>query len=217
MTGTMNPTRSSRSMPGTAPARLLGFYLRTRHVPGAIGVIAALGAFLWADLYWRWSIAGGPAAQQLVPLIVIAGAAAAVGVATYGPFGEPEQATGQWLPYLRLGTAVLLAGIATGALLAGASGGILPDGNLALIRNLAGSIGIGLLTASVLGGQFAWIGPIAYWLVTESALAAGTNSPYIWPTRAPHDTAAAVCAVVAAAAGLAAVTLRSATPPQRMT
>jgi hypothetical protein len=213
----MTTTRRGPSARGTAPGRLLRLYLRSRHVPGAVGVIAALGAFLWADLYWRWSIAGGPAAQQLVPLTVIAGAASAVGVATHGPFGEPERATGGWLPYLRLGTAVLLTAIATGALIAGAGGGVLADGDLTLVRDLAGSVGIGLLTAATLGGQFAWIGPIAYWLLTESALAAGLHSPYIWPTRPPHDTAAAACAVIVAAAGLAAVTIRSATPPPPLT
>ena len=216
MTDTMTPTRGNRSRPGTAPGRLLRLYLRSRHVPGAVGVIAALGAFLWADLYGRWSVAGGPAAQQLVPLTVIAGAAATVGVATYGPFGELERATGRWLPYLRLGTAVLLTAIATGALLAGSSGGVLADGNLALLRDLAGSIGIGLLAAAILGGQFAWIGPIAYWLLSESALAAQLSPPYIWPSRPPHDTAAAACAIIVAAAGLTANTVRSATPPQRM-
>jgi hypothetical protein len=218
MTDTMSPPiRPGRGGPWLVPARLLGLYLRSRHVPGAVAIITVLGAFLWADLYWRWSVAGGPAAQQLVPLTVIAGVASAVGVATHGAFGESEQATGRWLPYLRLGSAALLAVVGTGALLAAANGGVLVAGDLALVRDLAGSIGIGLLTAAVLGGQFAWIGPVAYWLATESALAAQLSPPYLWPTRPPHDTAALVCAIVVTAAGLVAVTARPATPPQRLT
>ena len=115
-------------LPAILPRRLWTLYLRTRHVPGALGVLAALGTFLWADLFWNWTIAGGPAAQQLALLIVIAGAASVVGVATHGPFGEPEQATGRWLPYLRVGTAIL--------------GGILSGGR-ALGRTRRGLSGMG--------------------------------------------------------------------------
>ena len=51
------------------------------------------------------------------------GAAAVIAVTTYGPFGEPERATGRWLPWLRLGAAVALTAAAFGALAAGATGG----------------------------------------------------------------------------------------------
>ena len=103
------------------------------------------GALLWAALHWRWNIAGGPAAQELVPLVVETGAAAIIAVTTYGPFGEPERATGRWLPWLRLAAALALTAAAFGLLAAGATGGALPGGTLALLRNLAGMTGTGLL------------------------------------------------------------------------
>ena len=39
-----------------------------------------------------------------------------VAVTSHGPFGEPERATGRWLPYLRLFTAIGLTGLAILAL-----------------------------------------------------------------------------------------------------
>ncbi len=53
---------------------------------------------------------GGPAAQALIPLTIEAGAAAVIAVTTHGPFGDPERATGRWLPWLRLAAAVTFLG-----------------------------------------------------------------------------------------------------------
>jgi len=133
-----------------------------------------------------------------------------IAVASYGPFGEPERATGRRLPWLRLASALILTVAAVGALAAGATGGYLPGGTLALVRNVGGMAGLGLLSAVALGGAFGWTGPMAYWLITESALAAGWATPWIWPARPPHDTGAAICAGLVLAAGLAAFTLRGA-------
>ena len=153
-----------RSPAGAAPApaagpavaflRLAWLYAVSRRIPAALGLLAALGGLLWAALHWRWNIAGGPAAQQVLPLVIETGAAAVIAVTTYGPFGEPERATGRWLPWLRLAAALVLTAAAFGALAAGATGGALPGGSLALLRNLAGMTGIGLLSAAALGGAF---------------------------------------------------------------
>jgi len=193
--------------PAVASLRLAWLYLVSRRTPAALGLLAGLGALLWAALHWRWNVAGGPAAQQLIPLTIETGAAAVIAVTTYGPFGDPERATGRWLPWLRLAAAVALTAAAFGALAAGAAGGALPGGTLALLRDLAGMTGTGLLSAATLGGAFGWTGPMAYWLATESVLAAGWTTPWIWPARPPHDRGAAVCAALVLAAGIAAVTL----------
>ena len=158
-------------------------------------------------LRWRWNVAGGPAAQDLIPLTIETGAAAVIAVTTHGPFGDPERATGRWLPWLRLAAAVTLTAAAFGALAAGAAGGALPGGTLALLRNLAGMTGIGLVSAAALGGAFGWTGPMAYWLATEWVLAGHWTTPWIWPARPPHDRGAAICAALVFAAGIAAVTL----------
>ena len=206
-----------RSAPEAAPAlaarpalawlRLARLYAVSRRVP------AALGAVLWTALHWHWSVAGGATAQQLVPLAVETGAAAVIAVATYGPFGEPERATGRWLPYLRLGAAVVLTTAAVGALAAGAMAGYLPGGTLAMLRNLAGLAGTGLLSAAVLGGARAWAGPMAYLLLAEGALTAGWTTPWIWPARPPHDLGAALCAAVVFTAGTAIITMRGGLDP----
>jgi hypothetical protein len=193
--------------PVLASLRLARLYLVSRRAPVALGLLAALGCLLWAALHWRLNIAGGPAAQLVVPLVIETGAAAVIAVTTFGPFGDTERATGRWLPWLRLGTALLLTAAAVGVLSAGASGGQLPGGTVALARDLAGMTGTGLLAAAALGGAFAWTGPMAYWLVTEGALAGSWTTPWIWPARPPRDLGGALCAYGVFAAGIAALTL----------
>ncbi len=201
--------------PAPALLRLPWLYLVSRRVPAALGLLAALGALLWAALYWNWSVAGGPAARQLVPLVIETGAAAVIAVTTYGPFGDTERATGRWLPWLRLGMALLLTAAAAGALAAGATGGYLPGGSLAMLRNLAGMTGTGLLCAVALGGAFAWTGPMAYLLIAEGALAGSWTTPWAWPTRPPTDLGGALCAYGVFAAGIVAVALLGARGPTR--
>jgi len=207
-----------RAAPGATPAPLAGpgrgwlrlawLYLGSRRVPAAAGLLAGFGALLWAALHWHWNVSGGPAAAIVIPLVIEAGAAAVIAVTTYGPFGEPERATGRWLPYLRLGTAVALTAAGVGALAAGSTGGTLPEGFLAMFRNVAGITGVGLLSAAVLGGMLAWAGPMAYLVLTETMLAGGRTSPWVWPTEPSHDLGAALCAAGVFAAGAALITLR---------
>jgi hypothetical protein len=207
-----------QAAPGAMPARVAGpgrgwlrlawLYLVSRRVPAAAGLLAGFGALLWAALHWRWSVSGGPAAAIVIPLAIEAGAAAVIAVTTYGPFGEPERATGRWLPFLRLGAAVALTAAAIGALAAGSTGGELPGGFVALARNVAGMTGTGLLCAALLGGILAWTGPMAYLVLTETALAGGATTPWIWAGRPPHDVGGALCAGLVFAAGLVLVTVR---------
>src|SRR5262249_33772588 len=116
------PVRAA-ARPAVAGLRLAWLDLVSRRIPAAPVLLAAVGALLWASLNWRWTIAGGAAAQELVPLVVETGAAAIIAVTTYGPFGEPERACVRWLPWLRLGAALALTAAAFGVLAAGATGG----------------------------------------------------------------------------------------------
>ena len=117
------------------------------------------------------------------------------------------------LPYLRLAAALALTAAACGALAAGATGGALPGGIPALLRNVAGMTGTGLLAAAILGGAFGYAGRMAYLVVTESAFAAGWTTPWVWPTRPPHDLGAALCACAVFAAGMVAITVLGARDP----
>ena len=168
-----------------------------------------LGGVLRAALTWHWTFHGGPYAQQ-IPLIIEAGAAAAVVVTSYSPFGEPERATGRWLPYLRLGTVLALTGVAIGLLQLAVTGASLNEGVLVMTRNVMGLTGIGLLTALVTGGLLAWTVPLAYMAFAQYTLLEAWRSPWTWPARPPADRGAWICASVVLAAGLAAYTIRGA-------
>ncbi len=198
---------------GPLPARAAGalqlvwLHLVSRRVPAALAGLAACAAGMRAGLAWGWVQGSGAAAQQ-VPLLLEAGTASVIAVTTYSPFGGPERATGRWLPWLRLGSSVALTGAAIGMLAAGAAAARLPDGTLAIVRNVAGITGIGLLSAAVIAGALAWIGPMAYTVVAEFALLEGWTTPWTWPGRPLHDRGAAICAAVVFAAGVAVVTVR---------
>ena len=191
-----------------AGARLAWLHLRSRRLPSALLAVALCGGALRALLHWHL-MTGGALAQQ-GPMVIEAGAAVLVAMTTHSPFGEAERATGRWLPYLRLGAALALTGIVTGALQLGVTGASLPGGVLMLARNVIGIAGIGLLGSLVTGGLLAWIPPLGYLGFAEYALNAAWRSPWTWPVRPPADRGAWICAVLVFAVGLAAVTFRGA-------
>jgi hypothetical protein len=163
--------------------------------------------FLRAALEWRWIPSSGPLTQQL-PVLLEAGAASVIAVTTCSPFAESERATGRWLPYLRLGTAAALTGITVGLLSAAAASAHLPGGALDVVRNVAGITGIGLISAAVVGGGLAWIGPIAYLVLSEDAILNAWQAPWAWPAMQSHDAGAALCATLAFVTGAAIITAR---------
>ena len=185
-------------------------FLASRRIPTALAALALLGLAMRAALEWHWNLGSAGSAAQAVPVLIEGGAAAVVAVSTHSPFGEPERATGRWLPWLRLGAAVALTAAAVGALAAGAASAGLSGGSLDLLRNVAGMAGLGLLTAVVSGGLLAWIGPLGYMMAAEIGLTAGWGSPLLWPGRPPHDLGGALCASLVFAAGLIATTVRGA-------
>jgi hypothetical protein len=193
-----------------AGLRLAWLFLAGRRVPAGLVTLALCAGALAAALSLHWTLGSASGAAQQVPVLIEAGAAGLIAVTTYSPFGEPERATGRWLPWLRLGTAVALTGAAVGALAAGAAAGHLNGGTADLLRNVAGMTGIGLLSAAVTGGALAWVGPMAYMLVAEFALSGAWTTPWAWPARPPHDVGAALCAAVVFAAGAAVTTVRGA-------
>jgi hypothetical protein len=188
-----------------AIARLVRLHLVSRNVPAALVVMVACGALFQATLRWRLD-----ARSLQVPLIVEAAAAAIVAVTTRSPFGASERATGTWLPYLRLGAAVGLTVAAFAALVAGASAADLLGGTVALLRDVAGIAGVGLLSAAVIGGSLSWIGPLAYLALAEEALSAGWDTPWMWPARPPGDLGGAICAALVFGVGLVVIAMRGA-------
>jgi hypothetical protein len=191
-----------------AGARLAWLHLRSRRVPSALLALALCGGALRAMLHWH--LMSGGALEQQGPMVIEAGAAVVIAVTTHSPFGEAERAGGRWLPYLRLGAALALTGIAVGALQLGVTGASLPGGVLVLARNVIGVTGIGLLASLVTGGLLAWVPPVGYLGFAEYALSEAWRSPWTWPVRPPADRGAWICAAGVFAVALAAVTVRGA-------
>ena len=194
-----------------AGLRLARLHLESRRVAAALATIAACALTLRIALHWSWDTYG---ALQL-PLILESGCAAAVGITMGSPFGEPERATGRWLPLLRLGSAIALTATAVAAVAVGSLGADLAGGLADVARNVAGLVGIGLLSGALLGGGLAWTGPVVYMLVGTYGLYTDWHppmltTPWIWPARPPHDLGAALCAAFVFAAGIAVATWRGA-------
>jgi hypothetical protein len=198
------PAGTTRQNP--AGIRLMWLHLRTRRVPAAVLTLAACGALLHAGLRWHWAFNSGPYAQQ-VPMIIEAGAATVIAVAAHSPFGETERATGRWLPYLRLLTAIGLTGLAILAVQLGAAGENLNDGVAVLARNVIGFTGLGLLCSLVTGGLLAWTLPMGYMAFCQYALLEAWTAPSSWPVRPPADRGAWICAGAVFAAGLLLFTI----------
>ena len=202
---------TSRTWPPAT--RLVWLHVRSRRVPVALAALLACGATLCAGLNFHWFAASDAVFE--VPMLLEAGAAAVIVVTTHSPFGEPERATGRWLPFLRLGLILALCAAAIGLLAAGAAVGYDPkagvylaDGVLPVARNVLGFTGIGLLLAVVTGGLLAWIGPIAFQAICQFALVAHYSEPLTWAARPPTDPGGWIAAVVTFAAGLVAFTIR---------
>jgi hypothetical protein len=171
-----------------------------------VAALVGSSVVLRAALEWHWIPSTGWLTQQ-VPVLLEAGAASVIAMTTYSAFGEVERATGLRLPYLRLGAVLGLTGIAVGLLCATAAAADLPGGTLDVVRNVAGITGIGLLSAAVIGAGLSWIGPMAYLVLCEWAILNHRTSPWLWPTRAAHDSAAALCATLSFVAGAVLITV----------
>ena len=190
---------------------MLRLHLVSSRVPVALITLAGCSVLMqWAvrsALSQSNTSSARISAEQLA-LLLEAAAAAVVSAAMHGPFGEPERATGHRLHWLRLASALLLTGAALGAVAAGVAGTAMPEGGLAVARDTAGMIGIGLLLAVLVGGHFAWVGPTGYFVIAAYAVADKSTSPWTWPARPGrpgHDVGAAACALSLLAVAVIAI------------
>jgi hypothetical protein len=183
-----------------AVLRLTRLHLASRRVPTAVAALAALAAVLQIALRENWIHGTGNAALQL-PLVLETAAATVISATTASPFGESERTGVRWLPWLRLGTAVALTAAAMAAFAVGGAGSQMPGGELDAARNVAGLAGIALLCAAAFGGNLSWVGPLAYFMISEYALTTGWTTPWTWPARPPHDLGAGLCAGLVFTAG----------------
>jgi hypothetical protein len=209
VTGTGTGTGTGTTVRTTAmPRRVFRLHLATRGVPGAMLAIGVCAVALRVILHWNPSGAGPGA--RIFPLLIGAGAASIVGIATRSPFGEAERATGHRLVALRLIAALVLTLVAIAALAAGSAGAHLQYGVLGLVRDVGGLIGVALIVAVVTGGTLSWLGPLSLWATSAYAINERWTTPLLWPDRPPHDGGAALCATVVFVVGLALLTTRGA-------
>lgn len=191
-----------------APRRIYGLHLASRGVPGATLAIGVCAVALRVILHWNPSGAGPGA--RIFPLLIGAGAASIVGIATRSPFGEAERATGHRLVALRLIAALTLTLLAIAALAAGSVGAHLQYGVLGLVRDVGGLVGVALVVAVLTGGTLSWLGPLSLWAMSAYAINQRWTTPLLWPDRPPHDVGAVLCAGVVFAFGLVLLTTRGA-------
>lgn len=193
--------------PAARRPRLLRLHLLSRQAPGAVALLAACAALLRVAAQLHWLQGDGAAAHQIL-LLAECAAASVVAVAAHNPFGESERTTGPQLPLLRLTTTLLLTATAATTLLLATTATHLPGGPLALLRDLTGLTGLGLLTAATLSAPLAWLGPLTYTALAAFALQETWHSPLTWPARPPHDPTASLCATLVFATGTALMTAR---------
>jgi hypothetical protein len=219
--GSRAGTRAETPVPEAAPewrapavVRLVWLYLRSRRVLSALAGLLACGLVLYAALEHHWWYGTGNAAQEL-PNLLAGCAAAIIGVTTHSPFGEPERATGRWLPFLRSALVLALCGAAIGFLAVGAAAGFDPragtglvQGVLPVVRNVLGFAGIALLLSLAIGGLLSWTGPLAYFGICQCAAIANYSEPITWAARPPADRGGWIAALVVFAVGLIAFTIR---------
>ena len=212
ITETRRVAPSAIGSPWLAAARLTWLHLSSRRVPSALVALAACGVVLWMALTYHWWLGARPSE---LPMVIEAAAAAIIEVTTHSPFGEPERATGRWLPLLRLSIALALCGAAIGLLAAAAAaaynphaGVVLNSGILSVAENVMGFAGIGLIFSLVTGGLIAWIAPLGLVAINQFALIAYYSEPLTWAARPATDRGGWIAAMVVYAAGLTIFTTR---------
>jgi hypothetical protein len=191
-------------------ARLLRLHLTSRRVPAAVLALAVCAPLLqWAvrGALSQSDLSGARASAQQLSLLLEAAAATIVSAALHGPFGESERIAGRRLPLLWLATALLLTAVALAVVYVGVLGTAMPSGELAPLRDTAGLVGIGILCTVLVGGHFAWVGPVSYWVLGAYALTEDWHTPWTWPGRPGGDLGANLCAYAVLGGALLAVAI----------
>jgi hypothetical protein len=192
--------------------RLLTLYLRSRRIGRVVAVVVG-SALAWAVLL-PWASGVGPFALLLRLVIAIA---AATGIAggLAGPFGETEVSAGTRFPALRAGQ------IAGTALLAGvgfaAAAAIRHTSVVVTVRDLAGVVGLALLTGAAVGALWSWSLPVGYALLCAGEVDLNQQPFWAWPLQPAADSFALALAAVVLVAGVVLATclavLRGGGPP----
>lgn len=164
--------------------RLAYLFLHSRQVERSLTLLGGVVVMTWA-----WQTARGGLGLDTGPNLVILPLIVAmiVPAGTSSPFGSLEATASRSLGPLRLAHVL-------GLLCVAALGLSVTSGSLdwAMIRNIAGLTGLGLIAARIAGPSLAWIAPLCSSIY---ALTASSRSTWNWPV---HDGSAHQPALIAA-------------------
>lgn len=181
----------------------LTLYLRSRHVPVAMGTAAGVLVVMWA--LWGLSSDSPEAGRQMVVLSVLL-LVAALTMTLSGPDDELDKTGARPWPVRRalhlLVALVLIGGM---LLITQATGARFGPMSL-VVRDAAGLLGLTALSAAFIGTARAWFVPLGW---TLAAILFPQGGPLLgrvltWQAQEPSSRAAAVTAAGLALAGLIA-------------
>lgn len=175
--------------------RLLLLFLRTRQTGIAILTIAAVGVFIVIAHGWLFQpseLGRGDLALIPVALLFPLISASVIAIATDSPIGELELTMDRSLPRLRSTHLAILAGVGVPSALGVAAAWDHADAEFVVLRNLAGLIGIALLSAWLIGGRLSWIPPLVFAMlsVVMGRGSAGEAASWAWTVLPGRDETA---------------------------
>ena len=189
--------------------RLLTLYLRSRRI-GRVAAVVVGSAVTWGVLL-PWASGVGPFAM-LLRLVIAVAAATGIAGGLAGPFGETETSAGTRFPALRASQ------IAGTALLAGAAFAVVTairQGSVVItVRDLAGLIGLALLTGAVIGASRSWSVPLGYALLCSGEVDLNQHPFWAWPLQPAADSPAMTLAVGVLATGAVLATRLAVLPDE---
>lgn len=184
----------------------LVLYARSRRlVTSVLAIVAAIAL----------GVAIGPASHDLAPgaegsipwlMLLPLVFAVTIGLANRSAMHDFDITSARALALWRLGQIAALSGLSVlGILLVTANLNDELFGHLTAVRNLAGFLGLALLTGRLIAGRLGWLVPAA-WAFTALTLGDPTNPglAWDWPVRHDNDLPALWVALTFAALGLVA-------------
>ncbi len=198
--------------------RLAVLYLRSRGVERALLTLGLVAPVAWALTWLLISVMGyGVDHGALTMLQVFAALAAAcvIGASVHSPFGDAERAVARPLSPLRslqlLGLLFWAALVLSAVMLTFDLDGARPEHPLlVLLRQLAGLVGLALITAWLLGARLSWLPPLILTIAHATALVADGGdifSSWAWHSQPGTHGPSWAIALTLLAAGLVLVCL----------
>jgi hypothetical protein len=203
---------NGRSSGGTAPHPAPRpaphvLHLRCRALPSTLALLAGAAAGAAAALRWLMVQPGGEASARAVVTVgfpVLA--AAAIGVSLHSLCPDADRSASRRWWTLRAGHLIAMTVLAATLLATAVPGSPVDWGTGAMVRNVAGAVGVTALAATFIDARFSWLPMFAY---GGAALALGPRRPggtealWHWLMQPGPQTGAWTTALGALAAGTA--------------